>query len=88
MTCMEINNKINKWYLLLVDTSVATPLTRLSTFLRDHLNLRGTKVSCGQGGCGACVVQAVLPFVQDGTPGVRSINAVSTVPTGERQFYV
>ena len=60
-----------------VDTSLATPLTSLATFLREHLNLRGTKVCCSQAGCGACVVTAVLPGgAQGGQPGVRSVNSV------------
>jgi carbon-monoxide dehydrogenase small subunit len=34
----------------------ADPLTPLVTVLRDHLELRGTKVGCGNGECGACAV--------------------------------
>jgi aerobic-type carbon monoxide dehydrogenase small subunit (CoxS/CutS family) len=34
----------------------ADPITPLVTVLRDHLELRGTKVGCGNGECGACAV--------------------------------
>jgi aerobic carbon-monoxide dehydrogenase small subunit len=34
----------------------APPLTSLVEILRDHLNLRGTKVGCSNGECGACTV--------------------------------
>ena len=50
----------------------------LARYLRDYLELTGTKVSCNQSGCGACVVTAE---VQDpnGTNGSRtkSVNSVS-----------
>ncbi len=44
--------KVNgKWELALVE-----PRTTLAEFLRDHLNLTGTKIVCNQGACGSCTV--------------------------------
>ncbi len=49
----------------------------LARFLRDRLHLTGTKISCGQGGCGACVVVAELKDADGTTDLVRSVNSVS-----------
>jgi len=38
-----------------VTAEIATHLT-LADFLRDDLELRGTKIACDQGSCGACTV--------------------------------
>lgn len=39
-----------------------SPLTSLAEILRDYLGLRGTKVACNSGECGACTV------LMDGEP--------------------
>ena len=33
----------------------------LARYLREKLSLTGTKIMCGQAGCGACVVTAYVP---------------------------
>eukprot|EP00055_Hartaetosiga_balthica_P014394 m.78729 g.78729 ORF g.78729 m.78729 type:complete len:1316 (+) comp8584_c1_seq1:41-3988(+) len=36
------------------------PTMSLNTYLREILGLKGTKLSCGEGGCGACVVAVTM----------------------------
>ena len=50
--------------------------TRLSAYIRDTLHLTGTKVSCGQGGCGACCVTVNTRDKETGMVRTRSINSV------------
>ena len=45
----------------------------LAKYIREVALLTGTKVSCGEGGCGACIV-TVSKFEGD-TP--RAVNSVS-----------
>ena len=45
----------------------------LARYLREHLHLTGTKISCGMGGCGSCTVEA--KFKEKDKTVVRSVNA-------------
>ena len=48
----------------------------LAHYLRYHLGLTGTKVTCGQAGCGACVVTAEILEPTTGQWVVKSVNSV------------
>ena len=49
--------------------------TRLVTYLREVLHLTGTKLSCGQGGCGACNVTVAVPDVNTGINTTRTVSS-------------
>merc|ERR1719192_1066504 len=51
------------------------PQTRLARYLRESLHLTGTKISCGQGGCGSCLVTAKVPDPATGMKKVRAVNS-------------
>lgn len=54
-----------------------SPSLSLGRFIRDYAYLKGTKISCNQGGCGACVVTVKAPQVNTGLLKTMSINSVS-----------
>ena len=58
-----------------VNVATLTINSTLVSFLRDTLHLKGTKISCYQGGCGVCIVTASVP-TKEGRK-VISINSVS-----------
>ena len=53
-----------------------SPNLSLARFIRDHAYLKGTKISCNQGGCGACVITAKVPDLVAGTMKTISVNSV------------
>jgi aerobic-type carbon monoxide dehydrogenase small subunit (CoxS/CutS family) len=61
---------------LSVDTTNVSINTSLARFLRQHLHLTGTKISCEQAGCGACVVTATFVDPATQETKTRSVNSV------------
>ncbi|MBW0088927.1 (2Fe-2S)-binding protein [Pseudonocardia sp. KRD-184] len=65
-----------------IDVPGGTPLADV---LRDHLHLRGTKVSCGTGRCGSCTVRlgdravasCLLPVALAETAPVTTVEGLS-----------
>ena len=49
------------------------PKTTLLAYLRDDLRLCGTKLGCGEGGCGACTV--MVSYLEDSGLHHISVNA-------------
>jgi xanthine dehydrogenase iron-sulfur cluster and FAD-binding subunit A len=54
-----------------------TAQSMLIDFIRNEAKLKGTKVLCREGGCGACVVSVTSLDPVSGCPQTRSINSVS-----------
>ena len=53
------------------------PETLLVDYIRDAAGLKGTKFSCREGGCGACVVSVKSKDPVSGAEVTRPVNSVS-----------
>ena len=63
--------------IITVNGNDVSPLLSLARYIRDYAYLKGTKISCNQGGCGACVVTVKVPDLATGAQKTMSVNSVS-----------
>lgn len=61
-----------------VDVAPVDPRTTLAMFLRENLRLRGTKIGCNEGGCGACTVMISDVELSSGKIRHYSVNSCLT----------
>lgn len=54
----------------------------LSSYIRDHAGLKGTKVMCREGNCGACVVSLELVNPATDKRKTVAVNSVRKVMFG------
>lgn len=59
--------------------SETPPETKLVSYLRETLLLTGTKLSCGEGGCGTCIVTVSYLNPGTGMPVTRPVNSVGNI---------
>ncbi|XP_021958024.1 xanthine dehydrogenase [Folsomia candida] len=67
-----------KEYHVDANTSNVNSETMLVDFIRDHASLKGTKVMCREGGCGACVVTVRTKDAAIGADVTKGINSCMT----------
>jgi xanthine dehydrogenase/oxidase len=58
-----------------LDASTLSPQTTLAEFIRGNTKWQGTKISCGEGGCGACTVALTFSDVSLGKNVTRSVHS-------------
>ena len=63
-----VNNKE-----ITISTDSLDPELSLAEYLRYTLKLTGTKIGCGEGGCGACTVLIERPDPKDGSKTIQTL---------------
>lgn len=78
ISCIQLTNII--YLQFIVKASDVYPETTLNEYLRETLQLTGTKKMCLEGGCGSCVVAvtAIDPVTEREV--LFSVNSVRTIP--------